>query len=77
MSHDAHGVWANSVALARAGIDDRTPDPAGGRINRNADGVATGVLVERAGDLVTDLLPPITSEFAEGIVSKDRLLAAA
>lgn len=65
VSHDGHGVWANSVALEMAGIDDRTPDPTGGHINRTADGVATGVLVERAGDLVTGLLPPITSEFAE------------
>jgi predicted amidohydrolase YtcJ len=65
MSHDGHGCWANSVALERAGIDDRTPDPSGGRINRTADGVATGVLVERAGDLVTRLLPPITADFVE------------
>ncbi|MGY1809275.1 amidohydrolase [Blastococcus sp. SYSU D00669] len=65
MSHDAHGVWVNSRALELAGIDDRTPDPANGLINRDADGRATGVLVERAGDLVTGLLPPITAEFAE------------
>lgn len=65
VSHDGHGVWANSRALELAGIDDRTPDPANGRINRDADGRATGVLVERAGDLVTDLLPPLTRETAE------------
>ncbi|ROO86893.1 hypothetical protein EDD29_4476 [Actinocorallia herbida] len=64
-SHDGHGVWVNSRALERAGIDDRTPDPANGRINRDADGVATGVLVERAGDLVSDLLPPLTEAFLE------------
>jgi predicted amidohydrolase YtcJ len=65
ISHDAHGVWANSRALEAAGIDERTPDPPNGRINRDQDGVATGVLVERAGDLVTNLLPLITAEFAE------------
>jgi predicted amidohydrolase YtcJ len=65
VSHDCHGVWVNSAALERAGIDDRTPDPANGRINRTADGVATGVLVESAADLVTGLLPPITADFAE------------
>jgi predicted amidohydrolase YtcJ len=65
VSHDGHGVWVNSLALEMAGIDDGTPDPANGRINRTADGVATGVLVERAGDLVTGLLPPVTQEFAE------------
>jgi predicted amidohydrolase YtcJ len=65
VSHDGHGVWANSRALERAGIDDRTPDPVNGRINRDADGRPTGVLVERAGDLVTSLLPPVTAELAE------------
>jgi predicted amidohydrolase YtcJ len=65
MSHDAHGAWANSAALQRAGIDDSTPDPAGGRINRDAAGRPTGVLVERAADLATDLLPAPTDEFLE------------
>ena len=65
VSHDGHGVWANSRALELAGIDDATPDPAGGRINRDAGGRATGVLVERAGDLVTELLPPLTEDFLE------------
>lgn len=65
VSHDCHGVWANSRALELAGIDDRTPDPLNGRINRDAAGRATGVLVERAGDLVTDLLPALTRERAE------------
>ena len=68
MSHDAHGVWVNSRALELAGIDERTADPVNGRINRTADGIPTGVLVERAGDLVTGLLPPITAEFAERAV---------
>ncbi|MEB3370920.1 amidohydrolase [Saccharopolyspora mangrovi] len=65
VSHDAHGVWANSRALALAGIDDATPDPHNGRIDRDHDGRATGILVERAGDLVTSLLPPVTDEFVE------------
>jgi predicted amidohydrolase YtcJ len=64
VSHDGHGVWANSRALELAKIDDRTPDPVNGRINRDGDGLPTGVLVERAGDLVTNLLPPVTDEFA-------------
>ncbi|MFJ3667033.1 amidohydrolase [Streptomyces sp. NPDC090106] len=65
LSHDAHGVWANTRALERAKIDDSTPDPTNGRINRDANGSATGFLAERAGDLVTDLLPPIDDAFAE------------
>ncbi|WP_116045905.1 amidohydrolase [Amycolatopsis palatopharyngis] len=64
-SHDAHGIWVNTCALRRAGIDDATPDPPGGRINRDAEGTATGVLVESAADLVTELIPPPSPELME------------
>jgi predicted amidohydrolase YtcJ len=43
-----HVVAASSAALAAAGIDATTPDPPGGRIERDADGRPTGVLHERA-----------------------------
>ncbi len=41
-----HTIAANSLALARAGIDRETPDPPGGRLDRGEDGVPTGVLRE-------------------------------
>lgn len=56
-SHDAHGVWVNTEALGRAGITRDTPDPAAGRIVRDDDGEATGVLMDAAGDLVTRNIP--------------------
>ncbi|WP_245580380.1 amidohydrolase [Arthrobacter castelli] len=64
-SHDGHGVWANSEALQRAGITRDTADPVGGRIHRDANGEPTGMLIERAADLVTDLLPPPTADDIE------------
>ncbi|GAA2180224.1 amidohydrolase [Leucobacter tardus] len=57
-SHDAHGVWVNTRALQLAAIDRHTPDPAAGRIVRDASGEATGMLMESAGELVTALIPP-------------------
>jgi predicted amidohydrolase YtcJ len=43
-----HVVAANSAALAAAGIDRDAADPAGGRIERDADGEPTGILNETA-----------------------------
>ena len=52
-----HGAFANGAALAAAGIDDATPDPAGGRIVR-AGGEATGLLEESAMWIVDGAIPP-------------------
>jgi predicted amidohydrolase YtcJ len=61
-SHDGHVAWANSRALAMAGIDHDTPDPAGGRIVRDTDGHPTGTLVDGAVDLVAPHLPQPTHQ---------------
>ncbi|HCT79516.1 MAG TPA: amidohydrolase [Micromonosporaceae bacterium] len=55
---DHHGAWVNTKALELAGIDATTPDPADGRIEREADGTPTGLLHEGAVALVTRHLPP-------------------
>lgn len=55
---DGHAGWANRRALALAGITRATPDPVGGRIERDADGEPTGVLVDAAMGLVERLVPP-------------------
>jgi predicted amidohydrolase YtcJ len=57
MNRDGHSAWVNHEALRRAGIADATPDPAGGRIERGADGVAVGALHELAADLVRAVVP--------------------
>lgn len=49
---DGHTLWVNSAALAAAGIDARTPDPEGGRIERDASGHPTGILLDAAAALV-------------------------
>ena len=45
---DGHALVASSAALAAAGITDDTPDPAGGKIERDETGKATGILVDNA-----------------------------
>ncbi|MFV8750326.1 amidohydrolase [Nannocystaceae bacterium ST9] len=58
ISVDGHSALVNAVALARAGIDASTPDPPRGRIERDDEGVPTGILHEAAIDLVADRIPP-------------------
>lgn len=48
MSFDHHAVFANTAALAAAGITRGTPDPDGGVIERTRDGDPTGLLLEAA-----------------------------
>jgi predicted amidohydrolase YtcJ len=52
-----HSSWANSRALAIAGITARTPNPPGGIIERDAAGNPTGILREAAADLVRMHIP--------------------
>ena len=61
-NRDGHGAWVNSKALALAGIGSATPDPADGRIERDAAGQPSGMLQEGAAGLVSRLLPPVTAE---------------
>ena len=58
---DGHSAWVNSRALELAGVDERTPDPPGGRIERDGQGRPTGVLHEQAMALVGDLAPDPTA----------------
>ncbi len=69
---DGHAGWANSRTLALAGITKSTPDPAGGKIMRDANGEATGVLVDAAQELVTKVMPAQTE--AEGRIMLDKSL---
>lgn len=52
MSKDYHSILLNSLALALAGINRHSPNPAGGLIERDSQGEATGVLSETAINLV-------------------------
>jgi hypothetical protein len=56
-----HTLTANSKALEIAGINSKTQDPEGGKIERDpVSGEPTGVLHEKAKDLVNHCIPPYT-----------------
>ena len=54
---DGHAGWANSAAMALAGIDDDTPDPVGGKIIRDQNGHATGIFIDNAAQLIDRIVP--------------------
>ena len=53
---DGHAVVVNTIALDLAKITSNTPDPHGGFIERDASGEPTGLLVDMAMNLITDLI---------------------
>ncbi len=59
---DGNAAFANQKALEIAGITKDTPDPVGGFIIRKENGEPTGVLVNRAMNLVSDNIPPDSDE---------------
>ena len=73
---DGHAIWANGVALARAGVSASTPDPTGGRILRRPDGSPSGVLVDNAMQLVDKAMPATTAaDFERQILAASRACA--
>jgi predicted amidohydrolase YtcJ len=52
---DGHAMVVNSAAMAAAGITDETENPDGGAIERDADGHATGMLIDNAQGLLSSL----------------------
>ncbi len=61
-ARSGHALWVNTLALQLAGIGAHTADPAGGQIVRLPSGAPSGVLLEQAMRLVTDVIPPPSPE---------------
>ena len=70
-----HAAWANTAALKLAGVTSQTPHPQNGQIQRDAQGNATGILLETAMELVSALIPePSIDEIADAIEKAQPIL---
>ncbi len=61
---DFHAMLVSRSMLGRLGVGAGTPDPPGGRIERDADGTPTGLLLESAAGHAWDRLTPETVDRA-------------
>ncbi|MBA3919548.1 MAG: amidohydrolase [Gemmatimonas sp.] len=57
---DGHAQLANATAMRVAGLTAAAKDPSGGKIMRDAKGQPTGVLIDRAENLVSGKVPEPT-----------------
>jgi hypothetical protein len=70
-----HASWANTAALKLANITSQTSNPHNGQIQHDAQGNATGILLESAMDLVGNLIPePGIDEIADAIEKAQSIL---
>ncbi len=73
---DGHAAVVNTAALEAAGITSKTKAPFGGDILKDADGEPTGMLIDRAEDLVAGLVDSVTPERKEAAYIKGAALYA-
>lgn len=66
---DGVSALANSKAMELAGVNRDTPDPEGGRFERELDGTPTGYVLANAMNAFLEILPPETDAYL-----KDNLL---
>lgn len=62
-----HVSTNNSCALKMAGIEDSTPSPAGGEIVHNEKGECTGVVKEKAHNMLLKIALPTEAELLKGM----------
>ena len=77
ISYDGHSMWLNSVTLEKAAINRGTPDPRGGRIEKDPDtGDPTGTLRETAFKLIDAVIPEHTREERKNALVEYQKMAA-
>lgn len=74
VARGGHSLFLNSAALAMFGVDENTPSPAGGSIERTPDGKMTGELVDKAKSFVT--LPPEAPMTLDDLIHTQKVMNA-
>ncbi len=62
MDSTVHNAWVNSLALERLDIGPDTPDPEGGSIVRDSEGMPIGILIDDAAYNAISTLPDYSPE---------------
>src|SRR5882724_1992147 len=73
-----HTAYCNSLAFQKAGIDDKTPDPAGGKIDHHpATGKLNGRVAESAREILDKAIPQTLTrdDHREGVKLISKMLA--
>ena len=77
VSSDHHSIWANTKAILLAGVDENTPVPIGGVIEKDGSGVIQGTFREAAQGLITQIIPDHTIEmYKHGLLAYQAKMAA-
>jgi hypothetical protein len=74
-----HGSYVNSLALQKADVNEKTPDPPGGQFVRDAKGRLTGLVRERATAPFTRLIPSryTRDDYREGVKLISKMMTSA
>lgn len=67
---DGHTVWVNSAALAATRLTKDSKDPAGGKIEHNADGTPSGALRDNATLIASSVMPPASLDHEVKLLAK-------
>jgi len=73
-----HTTYSNSLAFRKAGIDEKTPDPPGGKIDRDAStGKPSGRVAENANELFENAIPQnfTRDDHREGVKLISKMMA--
>ncbi|SIS51958.1 amidohydrolase [Salimicrobium flavidum] len=64
-----HALAANSKAMELAGVDENTPDPQGGKLEKDENGL-TGIFHDEAQEFIKAAMPEVSSSYLENALTE-------